>query len=375
MNTQTSAQSALQAAIQNNLAARANLIATGVRFRTRNQFPGSVGLGETLSAVVPNTGLITGILALVTVPLVSAAAAGLVQSASGVWEFLQNVTLTDYSNRSRINVNGEVLNRRNAIVYGRPQYSSTNRDLSRPAVSTWFDSVYDSLSGAPANGNYSLVIPVYIPLARDPWSDLSGALLAQTDAGQIQLSITTPASLVAAANAPWTAGAGLSLGAAGITAEFYVDYLMPQAGFGATPLPTIDLATVCEIQAQGFDTSNLAAGSTKYINWPNNRSVLAIYHRIQSGISFDRVRLLANGSTVLRDQGPNALACDYAALTGDVLEPNYVYLGSRRQPISTAVVGTVQTAIDVTEVAGAPGIYTAYEGIYMPGSQLGGVIQ
>jgi hypothetical protein len=411
---------------QMNQMARQSLLATGLQFTKRLQSYSSLGnattLGSTIRVGLDRTGIVTGVTMLFQVPFTSTGATSIVSgtqmSQFFPYNIVQNVTYTDFAGVKHVNTTGWQLHALNALRGGRLQNNAHAMEgyiTSETGINANILGVMNAATGAfvlktadwPASG--LIFFSLYVPLAYDPNSDLRGAVLAQTDRGEHYINLTFANALfgttgdplttpieVAATGATFalgnTAGAVAPWSTATIIVDTYQHYLMPQAGISANNLPMIDLGTIYEIAGGLTDSSNIVAGSNKFINWPNNRAILSVLHTydnpanttsLGNGLNETDVALLTlliNGNTNVRQLTPALLRMHMRYHLGVDLPSGTYYLSARRQPITTQLYGNVQTQIllntaNVVSAIGTPYFNNQFESFYLSGTPLPGVIQ
>lgn len=412
---------------QMNMMARQSLIATGLQFTKRLQSYSSLGnattLGSTIRVGLDRTGIVTGVTMLFQVPYTANATGyGIVSGTQMTQMFpyniVQNVTYTDFAGVKHVNTTGWQLHALNALRGGRLQNNSSQMEgyiTSETGINANILGVMNAATGAfVLKGadwpQYGLIFfSLYVPLAYDPNSDLRGAVLAQTDRGEHYINLTFANALygttgdplttpieVAATGATFTlgntAGAVAAWSTATIVVDTYQHYLMPQAGISPSNLPMIDLGTIYEIAGGLTDSSNIVAGSNKFINWPNNRAILSVLHTYDNPVSttalgnvvnevdVSLLTLLINGNTNVRQLTPALLRMHMRYHLGVDLPSGVYYLSARRQPITTQLYGNVQTQIalniaNVENAIGTPYFNNQFESFYLSGTPLPGVIQ
>lgn len=366
-----------------NMAARSQLIATGLAFTKRlpSQSSQNAVLGQTIRVPLDRTGIVTGVTLMVTAIIDITATATL--SQAGPYSLIQNIQYVDFAGVKHINTSGYLLHALNCMkgskLVGNPQGSSNLLASERPLDTA-------ILVAPTAIANSQLVIfPLYIPLAYDPTSDLRGAVLAQTDRGEHYLTITFANALVNADPlvAPYTAGTAVQHAATNITIDAYQHYLMPQAGVGPGNLPMIDLGTIYEVAGGTIDSANIVAGAAKYLNWPNNRAILSVMHFFDqaaaggtlNGADLTQLTVLINGNTNVREMGPEYLRMQMRYRLATDLASGLYYIEARRQPITTQLYGNVQTKADIVTAGANSYFMNQYESFYLSGTPLPGVIQ
>jgi hypothetical protein len=412
---------------QMNMMARQSLLATGLQFTKRLQSYSSLGnattLGSTIRVGLDRTGIVTGVTMLFQVPFTANATANGIASGTQMtqmfpYNIVQNVTYTDFAGVKHVNTTGWQLHALNALRGGKLQNNAHAMEgyiTAETGLNANILGVMNAATGAfvlkGANWPLSGLIffSLYVPLAYDPNNDLRGAVLAQTDRGEHYINLTFANALAGTTGDPLTTpievaatGATFALGntagavspwsTATIVVDTYQHYLMPQAGISPANLPMIDLGTIYEIAGGLTDSSNIVAGSNKFINWPNNRAILSVLHSYDNPASTTSLgnvlnetdvallTILINGNTNVRQLTPALLRMHMRYHLGVDFPSGVYYLSSRRQPITTQLYGNVQTQIllntvNVVGAIGTPYFNNQFESFYLSGTPLPGVIQ
>lgn len=351
-----------------NLAMRNALLATAPRQRKKlGTFSGAQG--QTTRVKVFNVGVITKFVAMVTAN-VTIGGNALVASPKAPWSIFSQVKLTDFEGADRVNANGHqlwVLNsvrNRTAAFYNN---ESQNAVASTPSVPTGV-------------GTADIKMYIEIPVAYDPERDLRGAILAQTNQGEMFLNLTVGNLLTDGS----VEGVYSSKGAAGtlvvnsINIDVYQDFLMPQDVGGTTPLPLSDLLTVYEINGNFRLTDNLSNGQERLIPYPNVRSVLAAYTTYTNGGAlqdqFSRFALIYNGNQIIREDSlETQLQEQRGWVNGDISKGTF-FFNHRNRPVETAMYGNVQLGLTLN--AAPTGTYyleQMFESFYAKGALLPGM--
>lgn len=360
---------------QQNAINRAMLLQTGVPMI--KMLPQATGaLGGQIQIPLLRMGVLTGIMLDVQVPINVTVAATL--SEFGPWNLLQNVKYTDFAGVDRVFTSGYGLFALNSFK---------NRELYGMAIPfqgiAGVGNVDTNIIVAPtAVAAGTLRFQLYIPLAYEATSDLRGAVLAQTVVGEHYVTLQLANALVNADSwlAPYTAGTVAATG--NVVVQAYQMYIQQQTNDPAL-LPAVDLSTIYAIEGNYKDTANIAAGQAKFINWPNNRSILSAIHIFENGnagtpngTDLNKITLLANSNTNLREMQPPLLRGIQRSIMGADLGSGVYYMGARRQPVTTQLFGNVQTQMDVASVAGAGTVQfiSQYESFYPAGAPLPGIL-
>lgn len=371
-----SVSSAVNIAAQ-NMANRANLVQTGL-YMTKKLMPVTGQLGQAMQIPLERIGVSTGILLMITVPVNVTVAA--TQSPFGPYNLVRNVSYTDYAGILRVNTSGYQLHVVNCMKMRRSGDNSSKMAGYLSAAETGIDTDILSLPTAVANAN--ITFSLYVPLAYDPSSDLRGAVLSQTIYGDHYVTLNLQNALVNADAliAPYTAGTVAMQAGAQVTVQAFQHYIMPQQG--VQNLPAIDLSTIYALEGGTTDNANIAAGTSKFINWPNNRAILSATHifdnggsGVLNGADLNQVVLLGNSNTNIREMSPQYIRRMQRQMLGYDLPSGVYYLSSRAQPITTQLYGNVQTRFDIANVNANPYFTSQFESTYLSGTPLPGVIQ
>lgn len=369
-----------------NLMARNLLLATGIKMTKRLQPIKAALMGSQVQVPLLRMGIMTGITLHFAVNM-GAVDADAVVSPFFPHNFVQNVMYTDFAGVNRTKTNGwslwaaqgykagEVLGstayQHNPGAAGFGYGYQNSNILTRP----------DSVEAKPAVAG-KVFFSLYIPLAYDPSSDLTGAVLTQTNVGEHYVTINFANALIGDDSYafPYQEGPAV-LGAAGIEVEAFQHYIQPQS-LNAAQLPLIDLSTVYGFEGGYQAMANIAAGQSTYINYPNNRSILSTLISFDNGgqgtpneTDVSQVTLLANSNTNFWELSPRLMR-EQQRFTADGDQPSGVYyFAHRRQPILTQLYANVQAKFDVTEVAadGPVQFVSQYEVQYPSGAPLPGI--
>lgn len=374
MGQQQQAPTAQQQA-QLNYAQRQNLIQTGL-YMTRQLQPVTANLGQQLRIPLDRTGIVTGVTLQFTVPIAITAAA--TASKFGPYNFAQLLSYTDFSGLQRVVTNGAQLHMLSAFKGHKLPGNAVNYDYvpgSELGINTNITSVPTAVSSA------NLTFFLYVPLAYDPTSDLRGAVLAQSIYGEHYITVNTPNALVGSDGLayPYTAGTVAMQNNAQVTVQAHMHYIMPQNG--VSNLPMIDLSTIYAIEGNYNDSSNLASGQAKYINWPNNRAIMSAMHIYNNAgqtlneADVQKITLLGNSNTNIREFTPALLRFQMRYQLGTDVASGVFYMPSRMQPITTQLYGNVQSKFDIVTANAGAYFLSQYESTYLSGTPLPGVVQ
>ena len=364
---------------QQNMIARANLLSTGISMIKRLQ-PVNGALGSTIKIPLLRMGIMTGVLLQFDVPITVAGGAA-VPSPVAPWNLANQVEYKDFAGVSRTRTNGfqlfagQTMKQSDALSMVPAQgYASGG---SGPSMVS--DTNIINVPTATGTMRFSL----YVPMAYDPASDLTGAVLTQTNVGEHYINVQLPNNIVSADpwNTPYVTQAGVTVTApSGVTVQAFQYYIQPQA-MTLDNLPMIDLGMIYGFEGGFTSTDNISAGMSHYINYPNNRSVLAALINFENGSAFtpngadlDGITLLANSNTNFQELTPRLVRETMRNIAQcDVPGASY-YLGSRRQPIQTQLYANVQSKMDVAAVnASVTRFISQFEIIYPSGTPLPGI--
>lgn len=363
---------------QQNMIARMNLLQTGISMTKRLQ-PVKGDLGSQLKIPLLRMGIMTGVLLQFTVPvdITVAATASLVSP----WNIAQQVVYNDFAGTQRTRTNGFQLWAAQSMKQG--DALSVVPDMVYPGSGDAGPSLaYDSniLSVPVATGEKEIRFSLYVPMAYDPSSDLTGAVLTQTNVGEHYITVDLARTLVSAD--PWASPytAGTVAGNGQVTVEAFQMYIQPQ-NMTADNLPVIDLSTVYGFEGGYQNTANIATGQATYINYPNNRSILSTLVTFENGGAFtangddlSQITVVANSNTNFKEMTPRLVREMMRNMINSDLPTGTYYLGSRQQPILTQLYANVQAKMDVREAkAGVTQFVSQFEVQYASGSPLPGV--
>ena len=376
MNSQPSAATIAQQNYMN----RQNLIQTGLHMVKQLQPVTTNALGGTIKIPLERMGIMTGIMLDISVPVTPAAGGG-TPSPFGPYNFVNNITYTDYAGLQRIITSGYQLHLLNSIRGSRFVNNSRTGGILTVAETNLDTNI---LSFPTAAAAATMSFSIYVPIAYDAASDLRGAVLSQTIYGDHYVTLTIPQILVGTdplmfpyqgANAvPLTAGQN-------ITVQAYQHYIMPQQG--VANLPMIDLSTIYAIEGNYSYSANIVAGQAKYLNWPNNRAIMSAMHIFDqaatggtlNGTDINRIVLLGNSNTNIREMSPRYLRNKQRFELGADAPNGAYWISSRTQPITTQLYGNVQTRFDIATAGAGSYFLSQFESTYMSGTPLPGVIQ
>lgn len=362
---------------QQNAMARYNLLTTGISMTKRLQ-PVIGQLGGQMRIPLQRMGIMTGVMLQFSIPVTIADFDSL--SMLAPFNIAQNVTYTDFAGVNRTRTNGFQLWAAQSFKQGDALGSIGNGvgagSSNAPALN------YDTniLNIPAANGEGMIYFSLYVPMAYDPSSDLTGAVLTQTNVGEHFITIDLPASLSGADKYKFPYGAATKVTVnGGVTVEAFQHYIQPQA-MNASFLPLIDLSTIYGFEGGYQTTANIAANQSTFVNFPNNRAILSTLIQYQNGNGFTAngtdlsgITLLANSNTNFREYTPRMLREIQRNLVNSDMPDGTYYIGSRRQPILTQLYANVQAKMDILSAAANSKLIAQYEVQYASGAPLPGI--
>jgi hypothetical protein len=360
---------------QQNANDQAMLAQTGLYMIKKLQTVTLANMGQQVRVPLDRMGITTGVLLKIQIPVNITAAA--TASPFAPYNLVQNIMYTDYSGLNRHNTSGYQLHMLNCWRGGKFLNNAVNN-----AGLTNAEVLIDTgiLRVPTAVAADTITFWLWVPLCVDAVNDMRGAVLSQTVYGDHYITLQFPQNFVGADTYvnPYSAGTMTLNGNISITA--YQHYIMPQQG--VANLPLISLSTIYAIEGGTTDSSNIASGQTKYINWPNNRSVMSMIHIFDNGgtgtlngADISEFILLGNGNTNIRELEPLALRNHQRYhMQADFPSGCYV-MDTRRQPISTQLYGSVQTQVNIITANANAYFSSQSESTYLSGTPLPGVIQ
>lgn len=350
-----------------NLSDRAELLHTGVRMRA-NLGTFTAALGSTLQIKLRNVGVMTRIKARI-LGTGAIGTANLVASKFGPYGLVNKLTFLDYNSVQRIFCPGWMAYFLASVRHGRP-WMPTGQGLVDTAQTQ-----QDTTTGASKAINFDLECP----LAYDPMNDLTGAILAQTVVGEQFLQLTFPASPIGSdPTSAYVADGNNGTYAPSLTVQVFQDYIQQATG----ALPFIDLNSVYEFGATFQTSDNIVNGGSKFIDWPNVRTVMGAYFAFinngavtVNGTDISAINLIANGNTNMREQDPLDNRADLRQMLGGDLPAGMYYQGSRRNPIQTQIYSQVQTQFTIGGAVTNPFFQYGFESTYRLMTPLPGMAQ
>lgn len=373
---------------QQNYMARSNLIQTGLHMTKQLPPVTAAALGGTMQIPLQRMGIMTGVMLQITVPVTIGTHVPTV-SPFAPYNFVQNITYTDYSGLQRVNTSGYQLHALNSFRGGRLMNQA---NLNMAGVSGWLPTTSETgvdtniLAVPTAVASANMTFSLYVPIAYDASSDLRGAVLSQTIYGDHYITIQLPTLLQGTDPLvyPYQVNTSSTVAlesASNITVQAFQHYIMPQNG--VANLPMIDLSTIYAVEGNYTFNSNISAGAQTFIPWPNNRSIMSAMHIVDqaatggtaNGTDVSQIILLGNSNTNIREMNPAYLRNQMRYRLGSDLPSGVYMLSSRAQPITTQLYGNVQTVFAMATAGAGTYISSQYESTYMSGTPLPGVVQ
>lgn len=362
---------------EQNMMARQMLLQTGISMVKRLQ-PVTGALGSQLKIPLLRMGIMTGVLLQFTVPVVVAAAPA-VPSPVAPWNVANVISYQDFAGVQRTRTHGFQLWAAGSMKNGDAMSAIPAMNYAGGEGPT-LNSATNVLNMPVAVGAANMTFSLYVPMAYNPDSDLTGAVLTQTNVGEHFINIQLANALVNADPwiAPYISGAVTSGG--NVTVETFQYYIQPQA-MDAANLPIIDLSTVYGYEGAIQNTANIVTGQDVFVNYPNNRSVLSALFNYENGSAFtangadvNGIVLLANSNTNFREMTARLVKETMRNMVNSDLPGGSYFLSSRRQPILTQLYANVQARFSLGTVnAGVSQIISQYEVQYASGAPLPGI--
>lgn len=209
-----------------------------------------------------------------------------------------------------------------------------------------------------------------LPLALHKEADLRGAVWTNVSGGTATLEITNTSTNT-------------------LNVALVQEFLLPQPINGVLPIPQIDINTVNEMMYITA-TDNLLPNSYKYIDLPNNRTVLETWSWYYNGTSLESpvFELVENANTVIMkyDDLTSYLEQDRHLLESLRMTTYYNYVSAHppfmpvryfnyeTQPLLTNLYGAIQYRFMPSAVGSGAFVTTLFNNLYVKG-QVGGVQQ
>lgn len=361
---------------EQNFYGRQRLLSTGIAMIKRLQ-PVTGTLGQNLRIPLNRMGVMTGVLLQFTVPITITAPC--VASPVAPWNIAQSVSYTDFTGVQRTRTNGYQL--------WAGQCFKNNDAISLIPAMSGGAGVAPSMNyntnivnQPTANGAANIYFSLWVPMAVNPASDLTGAVMTQTNVGEHFINVQLANALVNAD--PWIAPYISGTATSGtVTVEAFQHYIQPQS-MALQDLPLIDLSMNYGFEGGFQSAANIAAGMSTYINFPNNRSILGTLLTYENASAFtlnetdiSQITLQANSNTNFRETSPRYLREVQRNMINSDLPSSSYYFPSRAQPFMTQLYANVQAKVDVAAVTGGgvTQFITQFEVIYPSGSPLPGI--
>lgn len=369
------AMNAQRALVDQNAAMRQMLLATGVRAKKKLVSVTDGALGGASRIKLFNVGLTTGVWLRITSSITIGTATA-TQSPRGPFNLINRLTLTDYAGNDRVNLSGFQLyllnSLRNRAPFGFDQLAANAGHAaagnSEPNVPT-------------AVATATLSFWLYVPLAYNPETDLRGILVSQTASGEAYITINWNSLYYTNANCDYPYDGAATTTVVQATSTFinvdaWQEYILPQNVGGGLPIPQLDVMTVYELAGAYKSSDNLAAGSEKLVNFPNNRSILsATMTYVDAGdmtgsADCTSSRIIVNGNNIVRDDTYTSKIIEQRNIFGGDIGPNILFYEFRSKPIETALWGNVQLGFVPAATSGNTYVDVLWEGFYQLGAPL-----
>lgn len=370
---------------QMNMFARNLLLTTGIKMVKQLQPVKATAMGQQLQIPLLRMGIMTGITLQFEVELGDVDAP--VASPFFPHNIAQVVQYTDFAGVNRTKTNGWALwaaqgFKNNELLGSTAYQAKVGSSITSPGAYGFANSNILTRPDSLIADNGKIYFSIYVPLAYDAATDLTGAVLTQTNVGEHYVTVTLPNQMVGddAYSFPFTGGT-VPLGAGGVKVTAFQHYIQPQS-LVANQLPLIDLSTVYGFEGNYQSTANIAAGQSTYINYPNNRSILSSLITFIDGnrgvaneTDVSAVTLLANSNTNFWEMNPRFMRETMRQIADGDLPSGAYFFPHRRQPILTQLYANVQAKFDVASVATDGAVYfnSQYEVQYPSGAPLPGI--
>lgn len=363
-----------------NYNARQSLLQSGISMVKRLQ-PVSGQLGTSIRIPLLRMGIMTGVMLQFSIPVTLATFDSV--SALAPFNIAKQVTYTDFAGVNRTKTAGFQLwaaqcFKQSDLMGAIPLMSGGTGGNVNP-----YNNNTNILQLPAANGAGVIYFSLYVPMAYDAASDLTGAVLTQTNVGEHYITIDLPPALAGADPYafPYGPATGVTVGGTGVTVQAFQNYIQPQSML-AQDLPIMDLSTIYGFEGGYQSNSGIAAGQSTYINYPNNRSILSTLVQYEENSIFvpnetniSGVTLMANSNTNFREMTPRMIREIMRNMVNSDMPPSTYFISSRRQPILTQLYANVQLKMDVTSAAaGVTQFVSQYEVQYASGAPLPGIV-
>jgi hypothetical protein len=360
---------------QQNAIARQMLLGAAMPVRKKvGTFSGNA-LGSTLRVRLLNVGLTTrliiGVRAQVDITIL-----GVPSAVGGAYNLLNQVRLIDYNQIERVSADAYSL----AMVNGfrkRRTLDTAVASIGFTPAATDVNAVF--VQPTSVANNQALNFFVDVPFCVDSeMGDLRGLSWSQAVVGEQFVNLKFADALVGTDPllSPYSSG---TMTLDDIVVDVWQEYLIPPDNPAALPL--LDLSTAYEIKGLLRSQSDIASGGQKLINYPNVRNVLSSFHvGIDNNTAMDStdissLQLLINSSQIMREDSYASMRRSMRNIVRADASSGSFYEDHRQYPISTALYGNVQLAVNFGTVVGGGNTYIAstFESTYAVGSPLPGV--
>ena len=291
---------------------------------------------------------------------------------TGVGNLLQQVTLADLNNFTRIQTTGQHLTLLSCLKRRRPLGSTadfnvtTGNNASSPIntpPALW--GVWQAPGAIAANTAGTVRAVFEVPLAYSD-DDLRGAIYANVINATMQLGLTLNQNAIVGngdyTNAVYQTGAATAGAFTQATVNVYQEYLdqLPVAN-GQVLLPPVDMATMYELK--NTNMAALTPGQDFYIPFSNFRdyhSTILIYNNSGGaagralGTDINYLALQASNMTAIEKIDPLFKVLKGRETMQQDLPAGFYYNSYRRKPISTQQFGAMNIVLNpITAAAGA----------------------
>lgn len=360
-----------------NMRGRQVLLQTGVPMCKIVQQGQQLTLGQAQRINLFRSGITTGVLLDFTCSL--NITAGMTASLAGPWALIDHIEYVDFDGTKHVDCSGMELWLLNTLRHGELLGNSIAGTVAGiGSIDT------DILAFPTAIANPALLqFSLWIPLAVDQTSDLRGAIPSMVNVGDHYINITPAASLTSATDqlgAPYSAGTA-AINANGFTVDVTQYYIQPQS-VAPQDLPEKDLTTIYELKGKLDTTSGLISNGNVFINYPNDRAIMSAIFAYENagvltvnGADLNKVKLIVNSNTTLRENTPRSLRQIMRSITGGDVPSGVYYFSHRQHNILTALYATVQAEFDLGTVnaGNVTKIRSFYESTYPSGRPLTGI--
>jgi hypothetical protein len=360
--------------VQQNYMARQAVLATGVRYNMKIAPVSSSGAGS-FQIPLNRFGITTGITLRFTVVINNTGTTALTLSPTAPFSLVNQISYTDFGGLQHTsNAAGALLYVGEAVRTGKLPYAGSNVTNIPGLVQ---NSSILEIGGAV--GESTTQFSIYVPLAVDPNSDLTGAVLSQTGQGNHYVTFSVAPNGVVGSDPLMNAFLAGTASVTSVTVQATQHVIQVQ---DYNMIPRIDLETVYGFQTQ-IDTDSIAAGLDHYCYWPNARRVFSAVHvfdnggALNFGTDLNQIRVLVNTNTELDNYAPiDWLSQQRLKFDNLDLFPGFYYKGSRRYPIQISQIGQFATVFTPSSIgtAGPVQFVSQYEVQYPSGQPLPGLI-